>query len=156
MNKKVFLMTLVIAALAFVPCLSFANGLGKSLSVASSNGSISGTLSVEMGSHTNTFTNFSDLTVVENDDNTIDIVIKNLQIGSMPGKISVDASSVPLDGVFSTYSEVVTFKFIGTSYYDAKIKASKTSEGKITFRLETVDAKYLGVSFTANIEFTED
>ena len=155
--KKIFLMLLAIVAMAMAPSIMMAASFNDAapMSVVKA-GNISGTLEVQMGSHTNSFSNFSDLTVTENSDNTINITINNLQIGSMPGKISIDAKNVPLDGTTDEYTEVVTFKFIGTSYYDAEITAKKDDNGKLYFKITTIDATYLGVPFTAIVEFTQD
>ena len=61
-----------------------------------------------------------------------------------------------LDGTTDEYTEVVTFKFLGTSYYDAEIMAKKNDDGKLYFEITTKDAKYLGVPFTAIVKFTQN
>ena len=95
--KKIFLMLLAIVAMAMIPSTMMAASFNDAapLNVVKA-GNISGTLDVQMGSHTNSFTNFSDLTVTENSDNTIN------------------------------------------------------------FTITTIDATYLGVPFTAIVEFTQD
>lgn len=155
--KKIYFMLLAVVAMVMMPSTMMAASLNEAapMSVVKA-GNISGTLDVQMGSHTNTFTNFRDLTVTENSDNTINITINNLQIGSMPGKISVNAKNVPLDGTTDEYTEVVTFKFLGTSYYNADIMAKKNDDGKLYFEITTKDATYLGVPFTAIVKFTQN
>lgn len=155
MNIKKLFMAFAIVAMSLISSIAYAGTFVNVQSTTSTKGNISGTLTVKMGDHTNSFTNFSDLTVTENADNTIDIKINNLQIGSMPGKISIDAEGVSLNDTEEEYTDVVTFKFISTSYYDANIKASKVN-GKIIFSIVTINAKYLGVPFTANVEFVQD
>lgn len=155
MNIKKLFMAFAIVAMSLISSIAYAGTFVNVQSTTSTKGNISGTLTVKMGDHTNSFTNFSDLTVTENADNTIDIKINNLQIGSMPGKISIDAEGVSLNDTEEEYTDVVTFKFISTSYYDANIKASKVN-GKIIFSIVTLNAKYLGVPFTANVEFVQD
>lgn len=155
MNIKKLFVAFAIVAMSLISSIAYAGTFVNVQSTTSTKGNISGTLTVKMGDHTNSFTNFSDLTVTENADNTIDIKINNLQIGSMPGKISIDAEGVSLNDTEEEYTDVVTFKFISTSYYDANIKASKVN-GKIIFSIVTINAKYLGVPFTANVEFVQD
>lgn len=155
MNIKKLFMAFAIVAMSLISSIAYAGTFVNVQSTTSTKGNISGTLTVKMGDHTNSFTNFSDLTVTENADNTIDIKINNLQIGSMPGKISIDAEGVSLNDTEEEYTDVVTFKFISTSYYDANIKASKVN-GKNIFSIVTINAKYLGVPFTANVEFVQD
>lgn len=155
MNIKKLFMAFAIVAMSLISSIAYAGTFVNVQSTTSTKGNISSTLTVKMGDHTNSFTNFSDLTVTENADNTIDIKINNLQIGSMPGKISIDAEGVSLNDTEEEYTDVVTFKFISTSYYDANIKASKVN-GKNIFSIVTINAKYLGVPFTANVEFVQD
>lgn len=153
--KHLILMAIAIVAMAIMPNSVNASTFDGA-STMSTNGNISGTLTVQMGSRTSTFSNFSDLTVTDNGDGTIDIIIDELQIGSMPGKISVNAQSVPTDGSTNLYEGAVEFKLLLASEYDANISANIDSNGKISFTIETVDAKYLGVSFTANVDFVQD
>ena len=113
---------------------------------------IYGTLYVTMGSSSSTVENFA-INVTNNED-YIDINIPAFKIGKMPATVAVDASDVEL-GTEQTYSDVVTFQLITTKHYDANISADYDENGALSFTLETVDACYLGVPFTANIEFVQ-
>lgn len=80
--------------------------------------------------------------------------IDEFSIGTMPGTITVTATNFVADGEIRTYPDAVALSLFGgePNYYDAKISATLV-DGKFVYHIET-KATYLGISFTAIVDFT--
>lgn len=110
-----------------------------------------GTLTTKMASgKVHTTTNFQNSYITSDGTFGID----EFRIGSMPGTITVSAPNFIADGETRTYSDAVALSLFGgeANYYDAEISATLV-DGKLVYHIET-KAKYLGISFTAVVDFT--
>lgn len=94
-------------------------------------------------------------TVTDNGNGTIDLTLEKFKVGSMPGYISVEAYEIPVSsGNFNVpiVYDAVKLKIIGTSSFDASVVGTY-KDGSLSFTVQTVDAKYLGIPFEAIVSF---
>lgn len=80
--------------------------------------------------------------------------VDEFSIGSMPGTITITAPNFVADGTTRTYADAVALSLFGgePNYYDAQISATLV-DGQLVYHIET-KATYLGISFTAIVDFT--
>ncbi|ADV43825.1 calycin-like domain-containing protein [Bacteroides helcogenes] len=95
--------------------------------------------------------------VTDNGDGTVNLLINAFQVGKMPGTITVDAKNVAVDenGHFDMpkMAKIVILRILGIpSRFNANLNGD-FSGNSLTFSVETVGAKYLGIGFEAAVTF---
>lgn len=92
------------------------------------------------------------------------VELGEFQVGSMPGSIQILAPNVNVasDGSFNmpAMNKIVVLRLFGlsisTKKFNANLSGNLLSDGKLKFTVETVNAKYLGIPFTAIVTFEEN
>lgn len=163
MFRKLLFMTVALLGMAVLSSNAFASesinmfNLESMSEVSSYDGTYYGTLTrVYMNGEKTTGQSVTAY-VEDNGDGTINLSLGSFQVGSMPGSIAVQADNITVnsDGSFNvpTADNAVILKILGiTSKFDASI-VGQLNGNSLTFTVNTINAKYLGVSFEAIVTF---
>ena len=152
MFKRTFLM-----AIAFISMMFFA-------STASAQTTIYGCLNeVYMNGnkdavHQNDVSPALHTTLTPNGDGSYKLELSEFKVGKMPAKLKVVADKVVLDGsTVNDCGNAIILSFGKGLKFDATITGSyDASTGKLEYKVQSVDASFLGVDFDARVHFTTE
>lgn len=95
-------------------------------------------------------------TLTVNSNGTYDLELSDFKIGNMPGALYVYARGVKMDGSVNEIKNAIVLDYAGGIKFTAQITVTdfNASTGLLKYKVKSVNAKFLGISFDTEVHFT--